>query len=111
LVKWFGFIFWKEEENFSVEGHVVYINPNHYIFHSFKALDEDVLKQIENKLVQEPFLEKTSPWSLHILENYHPREFMQTDSNGNAEENIEQGQEFSVVLFKGSEITIIKYKF
>ncbi|OXA50038.1 O-acyltransferase WSD [Folsomia candida] len=100
LVKWLGFVFWKEDNEFSSENHIKYVDTTQF---KGEILDEKVLSEIEKRLVQEPYLEKRSPWCINILQNYVPQEFTQgvQDANKNFvsvdSSNVEQ---YSVALFK-----------
>lgn len=105
LVKWMGFLFWKEDVHFLAENHVQYVNKK---LVSGERLDEKVLKDIERGLVQEGFPANRSPWCINILQNYQPLEFSQMndkqtlDGNGNFVVDIDNNNGYSVALFKGN---------
>jgi hypothetical protein len=85
LVKWMGFFFWKEDQNFDLRAHIHYYRPTSITYEENgneedpKGVTVDVkyVQEVEKQLINEPYAEGKSAWELIILPNYKP-EFSHT---------------------------------
>jgi len=79
LVKWMGFLFWKEDQDFRVENHVHYHNQTgggipdqNGNLTVDQKIDDEYLKRLERQVVNEPYCAGRSAWEMKIVPNYVP---------------------------------------
>ncbi|ODM90900.1 O-acyltransferase WSD1 [Orchesella cincta] len=82
--RWNGFLFWKNDLNFSIENHV---RSHELEGHSDSEFDENQRQFVRN-LLNKPFHPKRSPWEWFVIKNYKNASLEKESEHGEMTLNI-----------------------